>query len=414
MRQIVSSLLLGILLILGCVAFAQETTGVISGTVTDSSGAVVPGATVTVTNTDRNAVLRTLQTDQSGDYTVPLLPIGHYAVKVEAQSFKTYEKTGVMVNVNDRLHVNVQMQLGGQQEQVNVLADALQVQTQDATASGLISGTQVRELAIKSRNYEELVQLMPGVTADTGDTLYLGVSAPSGGTNEVAFSINGSLGSENNWTVDGADNVDRGGNFTLLNYPSVDAISEFKVLRGEYNAEFGRGAGGQINVITRSGTSEFHGGVYEFFRNDALDANTWLNNTQGVAKAPFRYNDFGGTIGGPIFIPNHYNTEKNKTFFFFSEEARRVIEAYPTQSTVPTAAERAGDFTADGRPDLNIDPANFNPAATAYIKDVFSKIPLPQSGNVLVTTNTIPLITGRKFFASIMPSTRGSRFSGAI
>jgi hypothetical protein len=372
------------LLLFTCGLIAQETTGVISGTVTDSSGAVVPGATVTITNIDRNAIIRVVKTDQGGAYTAPILPIGHYAVKVEAASFKTYEKTGVVLNVNDRLQVNAQMQLGGHQEEVNVQADALQVQTQDATAAGLINGTQVRELSLKSRNYEELVQLMPGVTADTGDALYMGVSAPSGGTNEVAFSINGSLGAQNNWSVDGADNVDRGGNFTLLNYPSVDAIAEFKVLRGEYNAEFGRGAGGQINVITRSGTSTYHGGLYEFFRNDALDANTWLNNTQGVAKQPFRYNDFGGTIGGPIFIPGHYNTQKNKTFFFFSEEVRRVIEAYSTQSIVPTAAERAGDFTADGRPDLNISPASFNPAATAYLTDVFSKIPLPQSGNTLV------------------------------
>jgi hypothetical protein len=393
MRQILSHVLLGMLLLLSCGLFAQETTGVISGTVTDGSGAVVPGATVTITNIDRNAVIRTVVTDQNGAYTAPLLPIGHYGVKIEAASFKTYDKTGVVLNVNDRLQVNAQLQLGGHQELVNVEADALQVQTQDATAAGLISGTQVRELSLKSRNYEELLQLMPGVTADTGDSLYMGVSAPSGGTNEVAFSINGSLGAQNNWSVDGADNVDRGGNFTLLNYPSVDAIAEFKVLRGEYNAEFGRGAGGQINVITRSGTSQFHGGLYEFFRNDALDANTWLNNTQGVAKQPFRYNDFGGTIGGPIFIPGHYNHERNKTFFFFSEEARRVIESFSTQSTVPTALERQGDFSQSCFAfDANGNCTTFgpsstpviNPAAAAYIKDVYSKIGLPQSGNLLV------------------------------
>src|SRR5262249_55227237 len=158
-----------------------------------------------------------------------------------------------------------------------------------------------------------LVALMPGVTSDTADTLYLGVSAPGGGTNEVAFSMNGSLGAQNNWTVDGADNVDRGGNFTLLNYPSVDAIEEFKVLRGNYNAEDGRGAGAQVNVVTRSGSSRFHGNVYEFFRNDVLDANTWLNKNGGIDRTPLRYNDFGWTLGGPIFIPNHFNTERNKT-----------------------------------------------------------------------------------------------------
>jgi hypothetical protein len=134
----------------------------------------------------------------------------------------------------------------------------------------LITGTQVRELALQSRNYEELVQLQPGVSSDIGDALYAGVSAPNGNTNETAFSLNGSFGNSNSWTVDGADNVDRGGNFSLLNYPSVDAIEEFKVLRGNYGPEYGRSAGGVINVITRSGTSKFHGGLYEFFRNDVL------------------------------------------------------------------------------------------------------------------------------------------------
>ncbi len=396
MRQSLSLFLLGILLFLCSGLFAQETTGVISGTVTDSSGAVVPGATVTVTNTDRNAVLRTVKTDQTGSYTAPLLPIGRYAVKVEAPSFKTYEKTGIVLNVNDRLQVAAQLQLGGHQEEVNVEADALQVQTQDATATGLINGTQVRELALRSRNYEELVRLMPGVTTDlASDTLYVGVSAPSGGTNEVDFSINGSLSGQNNWTVDGADNVDRGGNYTLLNYPSVDAIAEFKVLRGNYNPEFGRGAGGQINVITRSGTSTFHGGVYEFFRNDALDANTWLDKTQDVPRAPFRYNDFGGTIGGPVYIPGHYNTGKNKTFFFFSEEARRVREAYSQLAEVPNAAERSGDFSADCftfNPDGSCagnGPAStaITPAAAAYLKDIYSHIPLPADGSNSLVTN---------------------------
>ena len=390
--------LLTILLLCSCALFAQETTGNISGTVTDGTGAVVQGATITVTQTDRNAVIRTLSTDTTGGYNALQLPIGHYTIQVEAPNFKKYVKSGIELNVNDHQTINIQMTVGGKTEEVTVEADALQVQTQDSTPTGLINGTQVRELSLKSRNYEELVKLMPGVTSDTADTLYVGVSAPSGGTNEVAFSINGSLGAQNNWSVDGADNVDRGGNFTLLNYPSVDAIAEFKVLRGEYNAEFGRGAGGQINVITRSGQSAFHGGIYEFFRNDVLDANTWLNKTQDVARAPFRYNNFGGTFGGPIFIPGHYNTERNKTFFFYSQEFRRVIESNPIQATVPTALERSGDFSqscmatdTDGnctQTGLGALPApTINPAAAAYLKDVYSKIGLPQSGNVLVSNS---------------------------
>ncbi len=398
MRQILSLFVFTTLLMFSCGLFGQETTGVISGTVTDASGAVVPGATVTITNTDRNAVIRIVKTNQGGSFTAPLLPIGHYGVKIEAASFKTYDKTGIVLNVNDRLEVNAELQLGGHQEQVSVQADALQVQTQDATATGLINGTQVRELALRSRNYEELVRLMPGVTTDlASDTLYMGVSAPGGGTNEVAFSINGSLEGQNNWTVDGADNVDRGGNYTLLNYPSVDAIAEFKVLRGNYNAEFGRGAGGQVNVITRSGTSQFHGGLYEFFRNDALDANSWANNQQDIPKGPFRYNDFGGTIGGPIFIPGHYNASKNKTFFFFSEEIRRVVETDTNGGVeVPNAAERAGNFSGDcfvSNPDgscAQYGPAttSISPAANAYLKDIYSHIALPAPGTNTITTDT--------------------------
>lgn len=376
---------------------AQQITGTIVGTVTDASGAVIPKATVTVKNTDRNLVVRTLTTHDDGSYVAALLPIGHYQITVEAPNFKTFTQNDVELNVNDRISVNAKLTPGSVQEQVSVEANALQVQTQDATPTGLINGIQVRELSLKSRNYEELVALMPGVTSDTADTLYLGVSSPGGGTNEVAFSMNGSLGAQNNWTVDGADNVDRGGNFTLLNYPSVDAIAEFKVLRGNYNAEYGRGAGGQVNVVTRSGTNKFHGGLYEFFRNDALDANTWLNKNGGVDRTPFRYNDFGWTLGGPIYIPGHYNAERNKTFFFYSEEFRRVIENSSNEAQVATAAERAGDFSADGsfctdNPSL-CHITNISPLAAAYIKDVYSHVPVSTD-----PTSHLVVLPGRNVF----------------
>jgi hypothetical protein len=188
--------------------------------------------------------------------------------------------------------------------------------------------------------------------------------------------------------VDGADNVDRGSNQTLLTYPSVDAIAEFKTLRGNFSAEFGRSASGQINVITKSGTSKFHGDAYEFFRNDVLNANTVLNKRANpiIKRAPLRYNDFGYTIGGPAYIPHVYNTDKSKTFFFFSQEYRRVVTYGNVSGAVPTAQERLGIFpvtvctqvsaagtcTATGTQITNI-----NPIAQQYLKDVYSKIPLP-------------------------------------
>ncbi len=382
-------------LLLAAAAWAQQTTGTILGNVVDASGAVIRGAKVTISNTEKNEIARTVVSNEMGAFTVPNLPVGVYSLEIEAPGFKTFQTSHIQLNVNDERRFNARLETGVVSEKVEVEADPLEVETQSAAATGLITGTQIRELALKSRNYEELVALMPGVTADTGDTLYVGVSAPSGGTNEVAFSINGSLESQNNWTIDGADNVDRGGNFTLLNYPSVDAISEFKVLRGNYNAEYGRGAGGQINLITRSGTSTFHGSAYEFFRNDALDANNWLNKHMAppfLPQNPLRYNDFGGTIGGPVFIPHVYNTEKNKTFFFYSEELRRVSEGNTAQSIVPNAAERG--LSTGGVPTFadpvcvdyptcsvvsnQIPISAINPASAAYLKDIYSHIPLPQ------------------------------------
>jgi outer membrane receptor protein involved in Fe transport len=391
-------LLAAVALLASSAALAQVTTGTIVGTVTDATGAVVTNAAVTVTNIDRNAVIRALKSNGVGEYVAALLPIGHYSVSVTAPGFKTFTKTGIELNVNDRIEVNANLQAGAVSDITTVVADALQVDTQSATASGLISGTQVRELALSARNYEEMVALTPGVSSAVTDTIFVGVETPGGGTNQVSFSINGARFSQNNWTVDGADNVDRGGNFSLLNYPSVDAIDEFKVLRSLYSPEYGRGAGGQINVITRSGGAKFHGGAYEFFRNDVLNANRYFNNREGLSRPPLRYNDFGWTLGGPVFIPGHYNKERNKTFFFYSEEIRRIVTYNTSVSTVPNAQERQGIFPNDvctsGSGDTcTVLPAgtqlsSINPAAAAYLTDVFSKIPLPQEPDTDQLTQT--------------------------
>lgn len=438
-RTIVASLIFVFLLSFNSLS-AQEVTGTILGRIADSSGAVVPGAKITITNTDRGAVQRIVTTNKSGDYSAPQLPIGKYMVTVEASGFKKISETGITLNVNDKLTFNETLEVGTTSETVSVQANPLQVDTQSAAATGLITGTQVRELALQSRNYEELVALMPGVTSDLGgDFLYAGVSSPGGATNETAFSLNGSFGTGNNWTVDGADNVDRGGNFTLLNYPSVDAIEEFKVLRGNYNAEYGRSSGGQINVITRSGKSSFHGGLYQFFRNDVLDANTWENkhfSSPALDRTPLRYNDFGGTIGGPIFIPHHYNVDRNKTFFFFSEEARRVVESSPSTGIAPNADERGQNgsynfgfpvcvaplatdasgntYCPTGSSTTSI-PANMvNPAALAYLKDVYSHVDLPQDPIAdTVTSNARNIFNFRQEIGRV-DHTFGSKWSGWV
>jgi len=385
-------------LLLAPCSTGQEITATILGSVTDRSGAVLAGARITVVSADKGITVRTLTTTRSGQYVVPLLSIGHYDVTAEAPGFKTSLETGIELSVDDRRTINFILQVRGPSEEIKVEADPLQVDLQSATAAGLITGTQIRELAINTRNYSQLVALEPGVSSGlTSDQPYVGVSGLNGGVNEVLFSVNGARASQNNWTLDGADNVDRGLNQTLLTFPSVDSIAEFKVLRGNYAPEFGRGSGGQINVITRSGTSAFHGGTYEFFRNDVLAANNFFNNLKGLARPPLRYNNFGFTIGGPVFIPRLYN---RKTFFFFSQEWRRVINYSTfTSAQVPTRAELQGTFAMPVCTEPIIDPVthlcvgpattqitNIDPTADAYIKDIFSKLPAPGPDGTLSFT----------------------------
>ncbi|HZM87605.1 MAG TPA: carboxypeptidase regulatory-like domain-containing protein, partial [Blastocatellia bacterium] len=410
-------------LVLGAIPVAaQDITGSIVGIVKDPNGAVVAGATVTIRNTDRNIVVRTINANEEGSYAVPFLPAGHYSVTVEAAGFKKYVKTDIEINVNDRIAVDATLEAGAVSEEIVVSAGAVQIETQTATAAGLVSGIEMRELPINNRNFVQLTTLMPGVSSNLSDQQYIGTTNPSGQTNTVNISINGARSSQNNWTIDGADNVDRGSNLTLLNYPSVDAIAEFKVLRNHYSAEYGRNAAGHVNVITKSGTSAFRGSAYEFFRNDKLNANTFLNNANGrfttdpTAKAPdlivpagdpragkqrlnrplLRYNNFGYTIGGPVYIPGAYNENKSRTFFFWSQEFRRVITYANFNATVPTAEQRAGVFATPVCVQLNAagtactqtatQITNINPAAAAYITDVYSKVPLPQTGNTLVSS----------------------------
>jgi hypothetical protein len=389
------------------VAFAQETAGSISGIVTDSSGAVVKGATVVVTNTDRGQDVRTLTTGSSGFFTATSLPLGTYSVKITNAGFKTDTVTGLVLHANDALTVNRALVVGNQNEAVTVTADQVQLNLENATSAGLISGDQLNELVLNNRNYEQFLQLQPGVVwGGANDQLYVGSTAPAGTSNTVNFSVNGGRNTSNNWTIDGADNVDRGANLTLLTYPSADAIGEVKTLRGQYSAEFGRSASGQIDVVTKSGTNRFHGSAYEFFRNDVFNANAWGNklNQPVQARPKLRYNDFGGTIGGPVWIPHIYDGH-DKTFFFFSDEARRLVQYTTGTALVPTADERNGDFSnayfqAPGSTTWQQGPVavctafnttngtcstygskvtNLSPTAQAYLKDIYKLIPTPPS-----------------------------------
>ena len=209
-------------------ALGQDITGTIVGTVTDASGAGVPGATVTIFNVGQNHNERVVSTDTAGNYTAALLPVGIYNVSVEAKGFKKETREEISLHVNDKLTINVPLEVGQVTESVTVSEAPVHVETQNATQSTVINGTQIREEALITRNYEQLVGLMPGVTSASVDQLYVGVTVPSGSTATIPFSINGQRNSGSLWLVDGADNIDRGSNLTLLNTPSIDAIDEFR------------------------------------------------------------------------------------------------------------------------------------------------------------------------------------------
>jgi outer membrane receptor protein involved in Fe transport len=372
---------------------AQEITGDIRGIVHDPSGAVVSGAKVQVINTDRNVTIRALTTGADGSYVAPYLPVGHYKVTVQAEGFATFTANDISLNVSDRRTVDVKLQVNAASNTIEVQEAPAQVNLEDATASGLMTGTQIRELSIATRNYEQLVSLVPGVSTNlASDQLFVGVSNPTGTSNQVNFSVSGNRPTQNNWTIDGADNVDRGANLTLLNYPSVESIAEFNVLRSNYLPEHGRSSSGEVTVITRSGTSSLHGSAYEFFRNDKLNANNFFNNRANINRPELRWNDFGFTLGGPVYIPGVY-THKDKTFFFYSQEWRRIITYNTfTSSELPTAAEQAGTFASpvclgvDASGNCNstgTQVAAINPVAQAYVKDIYSKIAANNADNTL-------------------------------
>ncbi len=379
-----------LVLFAGATLKAQDISGTISGTVLDGTGAAVAGATVTVTNTDKNTS-QTTQTNDRGEFTVPNLLVGHYSVTVEAKSFKKVEQKEIMLNVHDQLGLSFKLEIGSATETLTVNAGELHLETQTAAQQGLVAPKEIHELPLNTRNFVQLVTLMPGVSSSSQlDTFYIGNSLPSGTTATIPFSFNGERNSAAYWTLDGADNVDRGSNLTLLDFPSIDAIEEFKVLRGQYDPEFGRSEGAQITVITKSGGSKYHGDAYEFFRNDVMQANNPLNKTTAIptARPPLRYNDFGYTIGGPIWIPHVYDGKQHKTYFFFSQEVRRVITYGTVNALVPTAGLLAGNFTgllctafdaAGNCTTMGNHITTASPTAAAYIKDIWNLTGVPNS-----------------------------------
>lgn len=417
MRKISSNLAIVFLAVAFCFilnsfVMGQEITGTIVGTVRDSAGAVVPGATVTIADAEKgNLVVRTVTTNDEGEFTVPNLAVGLYQLTIESKNFKKSVQNGIKVDVGQRRTVDVLLEAGSIQEVVTVEADPVAVDLQSATSGTVINGDQVRELSINNRNFTQLVTLAPGVSNDLSDQVYQGTVNPEGQANIVSISVNGARSSQNTFTVDGADITDRGSNLTIQAYPSVDSIGEFRVLRSLYPAESGRSGGGQVNVVTRSGGKKFSFSAFEFIRNEAFNANDYFTNQTAAAgrdadgkakRRPFRYNNYGFTIGGPVYFFNFgerspdepFFKKMNRTFFFFSEEFRQD-KRYPTlTSTVPTNQLKQGIFTVPiclqatgttaasctlilpaGTPITNLRP--INPVAQQYINFIYNKLPEP-------------------------------------
>jgi hypothetical protein len=321
------------------VTLTAQDTASITGTVTDPSGAAVTNAQVTLISTE-HGINRTTTTNGSGDYLFASLPIGAYDLTVSDPGFKKYDAKGIILRVAEKTRVNVVLQVGAINTEVVVQGqEVAQVETQSSDLGGTVTGKEITQLELNGRNFTQLITLVPGVSNQTGqDEAGVGVSG------NVSFSVNGGRTEYNNWEMDGGDAMDNGSNTTLNVYPSIDAIAEFKVLTSNYGAQYGRNGSGTVEVETKSGTSQFHGDVYEFVRNDAFNATPEFQ----TAPPAYKKNDFGFTIGGPVYIPGHYNTSKQKTFFFWSEEWRREVvpaTGFFSVTTVPTLAERAGNFS---------------------------------------------------------------------
>ena len=307
-------------------ALAQQITGNIHGTITDPTGAVVDSALVTAKQVE-TALTRTARTDRSGSYLLVELPVGHYRLEVIARGFRKYLQEGISLDVNETATIPIHLQIGSETQQVEVNADAALVQSTVTSLGQTVMEREILDLPLDGRNFSQLGTLQPGVVPLTPGLLEAGGPARE----NQAYAVDGQRPESNNFLIDGADNASSvDGGFVLK--PPLDAIAEFKILSHNANAEFGRNTGSTTNIVTRSGSNSFHGALWEFLRNDAMDSSDYF--TQAVQ--PLKQNQFGATFGGPLI--------KNKTFFFGYYEGFRNRQGESVPATVPSQAERQGNF----------------------------------------------------------------------
>jgi hypothetical protein len=339
MRQARRFILLPVLSLFAGMALMAQQNSEIVGTVTDQTGAVVQGANLSLTQKETGFVYNAVSND-TGGYTFSNLNVGTFDLKVSAKGFETYTKTGVVLNVSQTLAVNVKMTVGAETVEVSVNADALQVQTESNEISTLVSGEQVTSIATENRNFTALAALGLGVSSNLPSN-----NPPTASATSSNIEVNGLRESHNIWLLDGAEADDRGGAGGMSVMPSMDAIAEFQVLASNYPPDYGIASGATFSLALKSGTQRFHGEGWEFLRNDDLDANDFFNKYQKASPADYspvpklRQNIFGANIGGPVFIPHVYNESRKKTFFFYNQEWRRIIQSSlpATNETIPDA-----------------------------------------------------------------------------
>jgi hypothetical protein len=409
-------------LVFAASAFAQEAT--IVGTVTDPSGAAVPNASITLTNTE-TGVTRTLPTSSDGQYVAPSLGIGHYSVRVTAAGFKAAEQKDLTLNVGDRTRVDFKLEVGSAQEQVTVEANAIAVQTDSGEQSNVITGQQVTQLATNGRSLYELFALAPGAVSLQGSRVAF---TPVSGDSTV--SVNGERAGHNLQLIDGGENLDRGGSSGSV-MPSIDSVAEFRNMTSNYSAEYGLATASQISTVIKSGTKEYHGEAWEFFRNDALNARNYFNpSPQPVAE--LRYNIYGFNFGGKVPGMNNH-----PTFFFYNQEWRREIDGglldkagFPLASEYPTATGSVLPTTFNGVSSIATVPCDGivcntgivvpdailfqNCGGTAAGAGVTPGQPFPNNTipACMISPNAAALLTAGGKYGGIFPVPNGTNSSG--
>ena len=355
--------------------FAQSFTGSITGTVHDSSGAVVPQARVVIVNTAVNTHTE-VRSDSSGNYSAISLQPGGYSLEVTVSGFKKYVRTGITLDVQQQAHIDVVLQVGDSAQSIEIAADTSSIETVSSAIGKVVDNKAIVNLPLNSRNVYNLIFLTPGVAGSIGNN-YDGMT----------YAVNGARATMMDTLIDGVS-----ASFSTVNgksgvsiFPSIDAIAEFKVMGANYPAEFGRSQGSVLNVIFKSGTNQLHGSAYEFLRNSALDSNDFFANQKGIALGSFKRSQFGGTVSGPV--------RRDKTFFMASYEGLRARTYDSTNPTMPTDLQRQGDFSktfaANGQTIAVYDPFTTRASGSAYIRDPFPGNKIPSARFDPVAVNVV-------------------------